>query len=68
MAPLDTLITDPKQKLNTLSKRKRKVIEKKISAKTFEILEQKAEARKSGRLADSKDKEKEAHFVLGGKR
>ncbi len=47
MALLDALITDGKQISNILSKRKKKVIEKKISAKTTEILEQKAELEKA---------------------
>ena len=65
MAPLDTLITDPKQKLNTLSKRKRKVIEKKISAKTFEILEQKAELEKAEgwRIRRTKKKKPTSYWV-----
>ena len=62
---LDTLITDPKQKLNTLSKRKKKVIEKKISAKTFEILEQKAELEKAEgwRIRKTKKKKPTSYWV-----
>ncbi len=65
MALLETLITDPRQKLNSLSKRKKKVIEKKISAKTFEILEQKAELEKAEgwRIRRTKKKKPASYWV-----
>ena len=47
MNPIDPLITDYKQIHNIFSKRKKKVIEKTISGRTPEILDQKAELEKA---------------------
>lgn len=62
MALLQPLITDAKQKSNTLTKRKKKVIEKKISAKTFEILEKKAELEQADGWQIRKTRKKKPTF------